>query len=87
MNTDEKNRVRKNEKQKGFRFSKRTINNLRGLIDDLGVVRNETEAVDLALEHLYTELKTREQMEIRTPFRCRFGETIAAQAQAVANCV
>ena len=87
MNKDEKTKGRENEKQKGFRFSKRTINNLRGLIDDLGVVRNETEAVDLALEHLYTELKTQQQMEARIPFRCRYGETMPPQAQTPMNCV
>lgn len=78
---------KRQEKQKGFRFSKRTIDNLRAMIDDLGVVRNETEAVDLALEHMVTELKTQRSMEAAKPGRfCRF-ETMSPQAFGMINCV
>lgn len=45
------------ETRKGYRFSGRTIENLEFLIKT-GVVRNETEAIDLALEHLATEYRT-----------------------------
>ena len=44
----------KKGKQKGFRFSNLTITNLKELVDS-GVVRNETEAVDLAIMKLHTE--------------------------------
>lgn len=50
---------RKNENREGFIFSTRTINNLKALID-MGLARNKTEAIDIALEHIVTEEKTKQ---------------------------
>jgi hypothetical protein len=49
------------EKREGFRFSQRTIDNLKALLD-MGLVRNKTEAIDIALEHLVTEEKTKRML-------------------------
>lgn len=50
--------LKKTENREGFRFSNRTINNLRAIIE-MGLARNKTEAIDIALEHLVTEEKTK----------------------------
>ena len=49
------------EKREGFRFSERTTNNLSALIE-MGLARNKTEAVDIALEHIVTEERTKRAM-------------------------
>jgi hypothetical protein len=56
------NMVQKEEFRKGYRFSRRTIDNLDYLIK-IGVVRNETEAIDLAIEALASEYRTREKLQ------------------------
>ncbi len=43
--------------QKAFRFSRATCDNLHELVT-LGIVRNETEAIDLAIMHFLVEKKT-----------------------------
>lgn len=49
------------EKREGFRFSNRTINNLKALIE-MGLARNKTEAIDFALEHVVTEETTKKNI-------------------------
>lgn len=51
------------EKTKGFRFGLRTLENLRVLTDELKLSRNDTEAVEMALEHVVTEERLRKQMK------------------------
>lgn len=51
------------EKIKGFRFGMRTVNNINAVIEELGLARNQTEAIDLALEHFVTEERTRRDMK------------------------
>lgn len=51
------------EVRKGFRFSQATSDNLKELVE-MGVVRNETEAIDLAVEHFLTEKKTRAESRL-----------------------
>lgn len=48
---------KKKETRRGYRFSRRTIENLEYLIKT-EVVRNETEAIDLAIEHFTTMYQT-----------------------------
>ncbi len=57
--------MNKNVVQKAFRFSRTTANNLKELVD-LGIVRNETEAVDLAIMHFLTEKKTESRFNAQT---------------------
>lgn len=49
------------EIRKGFKFCQATVNNLKELVS-LGIVRNETEAIDLSVQHFLSEHKTRKQM-------------------------
>lgn len=46
------------DKRESFKFSMRTIQNIQALIE-LGLARNKTEAIDLALEHMVTEETTK----------------------------
>ncbi len=49
------------EIRKGFKFCQATVNNLKELVS-LGIVRNETEAIDLSVQHFLSEQKTKIQM-------------------------
>ncbi len=51
----------KSEKREGFRFCNRTVSNMESLIN-MGLARNKTEAIDIALEHLVTEEKTKQSL-------------------------
>jgi hypothetical protein len=55
-------RIERNEERRGFRFSFRTIENLKYLVD-MGIARNETEAIDFALEAFASEYRTREKLK------------------------
>lgn len=46
-----------NATQKAFRFCQVTVDNIKELVE-LGIVRNETEAIDMSVMHFLTERKT-----------------------------
>jgi hypothetical protein len=54
--------MERNEERKGYRFSFRTIENLKYLVN-MGIARNETEAIDFALEAFASEYRTREKIK------------------------
>ncbi len=59
---DKVQRIERNEERRGYRFSFRTIENLKYLVN-MGIARNETEAIDFALEAFASEYKTREKLK------------------------
>lgn len=52
---------RRTEKREGFRFCNRTVSNMDAIIQ-MRQARNKTEAIDIALEHLVTEEKTKQAL-------------------------
>lgn len=58
----------------------RTINNLQELIE-MGIARNKTEAIDLALEHIVTEETTKRMLKssyAQTQLSTEFGGLLDA---------
>lgn len=78
----------KNERKverRGFKFSLRTIENLEYLVKT-GVVRNETEAIDFALEALASEYKTREKIKHEKEIVIYEGKGQHHKVKDVENC-
>lgn len=53
------------EKRENFKFNMRTINNIAELVE-MGLARNKTEAIDIALEHIVTEERTKMMMKSKS---------------------